>query len=100
MRDDRLLAQQLQDRLLLGLDFNVEVTGFEMADIDLRIASLQDPPETAETPAYLVPRSGEPAAQQNRGLWVRPPSLVMRQCPPSRGLRHVDERGARRDDLY
>ena len=38
--DDQLLAQQLKDLSLLGLDFNIEVTGFEMAEIDLRIASL------------------------------------------------------------
>src|ERR1700731_180368 len=36
--DDRLLAQQLKDLSLLGLDFNIEVTGFEAAVIDLRLA--------------------------------------------------------------
>jgi ParB-like chromosome segregation protein Spo0J len=38
--DDRLLAQQLKDLSLLGLDFSVELTGFEMAEIDLRITAL------------------------------------------------------------
>src|SRR5207237_5149670 len=38
--DDRLLAQQLKDLSLLGLDFSLEVTGFEVAEIDLRIDSL------------------------------------------------------------
>src|SRR5437763_1382602 len=46
--DDRLLAQQLKDLSLLGLEFNIEVIGFEMAEIDLRIASLNDPPEPAD----------------------------------------------------
>src|ERR1700736_3186449 len=38
--DDRLLAQQLKDLSLLDLEFSIEITGFEMAEIDLRIASL------------------------------------------------------------
>ena len=38
--DDRLLAEQLKDLSLIGLDFSIEVTGFEMGEIDLRIASL------------------------------------------------------------
>ena len=37
--DDRLLAEQLRDLSLSGLDFDIEVTGFEMGEIDLRIAS-------------------------------------------------------------
>src|SRR5207237_1051441 len=41
--DDQLLAQQLKELSLSGLDFNIEVTGFEMGEIDLRIASLDDP---------------------------------------------------------
>src|SRR5271169_1029319 len=49
--DERLLAQQLKDLSLLGLDFNIEVTGFEMAEIDLRIAGLEDVPERADDPA-------------------------------------------------
>jgi DNA modification methylase len=52
--DDRLLAQQLKDLSLLGLDFTLELPGFEMAEIDLRIASLDDPPEH-DDPADLVP---------------------------------------------
>src|SRR5208282_4667578 len=43
--DDRLLAEQLKDLSLLGLDFSLEVAGFDMAEIDLRILSLENPPE-------------------------------------------------------
>src|SRR5205085_12549559 len=39
--DARLLAEQLKDLSLHGLDFNIEVIGFEMGEIDLRIASLR-----------------------------------------------------------
>jgi ParB-like nuclease domain len=53
--DDRLLAQQLRDLSLLGLDFSLELTGFEMGEIDLRIASLNDMPEEAGDPADAVP---------------------------------------------
>src|SRR5712672_1495325 len=53
--DDRLLAEQLQDLSLSGLDFSIEVTGFEMGEIDLRIASLEDPPEATDDPADVLP---------------------------------------------
>ena len=41
--DDRLLAEQLKELSVQGLDFALEVTGFEMGEIDLRIASLEEP---------------------------------------------------------
>jgi len=53
--DDRLLAQQLKDLSLIGLDFNIEDTGFQMGEIDLRIASLEDPPEATDDPADVLP---------------------------------------------
>jgi hypothetical protein len=53
--DDRLLAQQLKDLSLIGLDFSLELTGFEMAEIDLRIASLDDVADRADDPADAVP---------------------------------------------
>ena len=53
--DDRLLAEQLRDLSLAGLDFDIQVTGFEMAEIDLRIASLDEPPEHGNDPADVVP---------------------------------------------
>ena len=52
--DDRLLAEQLKDLSLLGLDLNLKLTGFEMGEIDLRIASLEDPPEQEDDPADLL----------------------------------------------
>jgi hypothetical protein len=54
--DDKLLAEQLKDLSLLGLDFSLELTGFEMGEIDLRIAALEDSPEqTDDDPADAVP---------------------------------------------
>jgi ParB-like chromosome segregation protein Spo0J len=49
--DDRLLARQLKELSLVGLDFDIEVTGFEMGEIDLRIASLDDPAQAEADPA-------------------------------------------------
>ena len=40
--DDRLLAEQLRELSFSGLDFSLELTGFEMGEIDLRILSLED----------------------------------------------------------
>jgi DNA modification methylase len=53
--DDRLLAQQLKELSLLDLDFSLELSGFEMGEIDLRIASLDGVPEQADDPADAMP---------------------------------------------
>jgi ParB-like nuclease domain len=68
--NDRLLAEQLKDLSLLGLDFSLEVTGFEVGEIDLRIASLDDPPAPHDDPADAVAeaRSG-PAVSKPGDLW-------------------------------
>jgi DNA modification methylase len=69
--DDRLLAQQLKDLSLLGLDFSLEVTGFEVAEIDLRIASLDDMPEQDDDPADAVPEaSAGPPVSKFGDLWL------------------------------
>jgi hypothetical protein len=53
--DDRLLAEQLKEFSLLGLDFNIEITGFEMGEIDFRIASLDGLSEADDGPADVLP---------------------------------------------
>jgi DNA modification methylase len=68
--DDRLLAQQLKDLSLLGLDFSLELTGFQMPEIDLRIASLDDPPEATEDPADVLPElPASPPVSQVGDIW-------------------------------
>jgi hypothetical protein len=52
---DCLLAEQLRDLSLSGLDFSLEVTGFEMGEIDLRITSLDDLRVEDEDPADVLP---------------------------------------------
>src|SRR5437764_7152791 len=69
--DDRLLAQQLKDLSLLGLDFSLEVTGFDMGEIDLRIASLGDAPDQANDPADALPElSTQPSISKIEDLWM------------------------------
>jgi DNA modification methylase len=68
--DDRLLAQQLKDLSLLGLDFDIEVTGFEMGEIDLRIASLDEPHDPSDDPADVLPEAPtSPPVSKIGDLW-------------------------------
>ena len=57
---------------MVGLDFGlVELTGFEMPEIDLRIASLDHPPEGTDDPADLVPQlQAGPAISKIGDLWL------------------------------
>jgi DNA modification methylase len=69
--DERLLAEQLKELSVHGLDFNIEVTGFEMGEIDLRIASLDAPPERDDDPADVVPEVPDgPAVSKLADLWL------------------------------
>jgi DNA modification methylase len=52
--DDRLLAEQLKELSILDLDFNLEATGFEIGEIDLRIESLSSAGDQQEDPADLL----------------------------------------------
>jgi len=49
--DDRLLAEQFRALSVLDLDFSLEVTGFDMGEIDLRIEGLNSPPPDDQDPA-------------------------------------------------
>src|SRR6516162_4149585 len=69
--DDRLLAEQLRDLSLSGLDFDIEVTGFEMGEIDLRIASLEDTPAPGSDPIDILPEvSVAPLVSKFGDLWL------------------------------
>src|SRR5206468_4371038 len=69
--DDQLLAQQLKDLSLSGIDFSLEVTGFEMAEIDLRISSLEDTPAQGDDPADVLPEgSAGPPVSKIGDLWL------------------------------
>jgi DNA modification methylase len=69
--DDQLLAQQLRDLSLSGLDFSLEVTGFMTAEIDLRINSLEDKPAQDADPADVLPESpARPPVSKIGDLWL------------------------------
>jgi DNA modification methylase len=69
--DDRLLAEQLKALSLVGLELDIEVTGFEMGEIDLRIASLDEPPERDDDPADVVPEVPDgPALSKLGDVWA------------------------------
>jgi DNA modification methylase len=69
--DDQLLAQQLRDLAVSGIDFSLEVTGFEMAEIDLRISSLEDQPARDPDPAdVLAEVSSGPPVSEIGDLWL------------------------------
>jgi DNA modification methylase len=68
--DDRLLAEQLKGLSELELDFSLDVTGFEMGEIDLRIEGLVAEPE-GDDPADALPepQSGSPVSRPG-DLWL------------------------------
>src|SRR6202048_5217278 len=68
--DDRLLARQLKELSLVGLDFDIEVTGFEMGEIDLRIASLDDPAQAEADPADVVPEIPATPLSKLEDMWL------------------------------
>jgi len=69
--DERSLAEQLKALSVLDLDFSVEVTGFQMGEIDLMIESLSPASAGKNAPADAIPDSGTKAHVTGAGdLWV------------------------------
>jgi DNA modification methylase len=68
--DDRVLAEQLKELSIINLDFDIEVTGFDMGEIDLRIESLNLDLDEAD-PADVLPEmtTGEPVARMG-DVWT------------------------------
>jgi DNA modification methylase len=68
--NDRLLAEQLKDLSLAELDFSLEVIGFEMGEVDLKIAGIEGEPVTEDpADAEAEPASGPPVSQPG-DLWL------------------------------
>src|ERR1044071_3924967 len=68
--DDRLLAQQLKGLSLLELDFSLEVTGFEIGDIDMRIASIEPKPTLADPVDLDIELPTGPPVSKPGDMWV------------------------------
>jgi DNA modification methylase len=67
--DDRLLAEQLKALSEVNLDFSLEITGFEMAEIDLFIEGLNSPADE-EDPADVIPESKATPVSRAGDLWL------------------------------
>ena len=69
--DERLLAEQFEVLSKLDLDFSLDVTGFEIAEIDTTIESLVPASSGKDDPSDVIP---EPKAQhvvtQSGDLWI------------------------------
>jgi hypothetical protein len=65
-----LLAEQLRELSVLDLDFDLEATGFEMAEIDLRIERLSDAPPEDDPADHLPISSSAPTVTKPGDLWV------------------------------
>jgi hypothetical protein len=68
--DERLLGEVFRDLVALDLDFSLEVAGFSIGDIDLRIEGLSTPVHSEESDAAdLLPESLSAAVCQPGDLW-------------------------------
>lgn len=66
--DDQLLAESLKELSVLNLDFSLEVTGFEMAEIDLRIEQQEEADKDVEDQVDL-PQPNAVAVSRLGDLW-------------------------------
>jgi len=69
--NERLLAEQFKALSSVELDFSLEVTGFDMGEIDLLIESLTPVTDSDEDPADALPDNlSEQAVTRPGDLWV------------------------------
>jgi 16S rRNA G966 N2-methylase RsmD len=73
--DERMLGEILRDLTLQDLDFDLEITGFDVPQIDLYIEKL-DQPEEGPDPADELPPAG-PAVTQAGDLWLLGPHRIL-----------------------
>lgn len=68
--DERLLAEHLKELSLLDLNFELETTGFDTAEIDLRIQGLDAGHDGEDDPADATPLSCGPPITRPGDLWL------------------------------
>lgn len=69
--DDRLLRQQLKTLSVLKLDFSLEVTGFEMKEIDMRVEDFTSASRGKGHAADAIPNSvAKPKVTRVGDLWI------------------------------
>lgn len=68
--DDQVLAEQLKNLAAAELDFDLEVIGFDMGEIDLRIQGLEQLQVGEADPADKMPSSLGPQVSRPGDLWL------------------------------
>ncbi len=68
--DDQLLGEQLKNLAALELDFGLEVTGFTMGEIDLRIEGLESAEAKKDEADALPPTPAGPPVTQPGDMWL------------------------------
>ena len=68
--DDQLLAETLRDLSELDLDFDIQATGFEMAEIDLRIEDLSIQPATSDAADKIPEPNGDVVVSKPGDIWL------------------------------
>lgn len=69
--NERLLGEQFKALSILELDFSIDVTGFEMGEIDMMIENLAPASRGKDDPADAIPDSGaKPQVTRAGDLWV------------------------------
>jgi DNA modification methylase len=68
--DDQLLALQLKELSDLDLDFTLDITGFEMPEIDLRIEQLNSPDDDDERADQIPENSDGPVVTRPGDEWI------------------------------
>src|SRR5579863_9717562 len=69
--DDRLLTEQLKALSVLELDFSIDVTGFEIGEIDVMIEGPAPASHGKDDPADAIPDSGAKRQVTRAGdLWI------------------------------
>jgi DNA modification methylase len=68
--DDRLLAQELKELSALDLNFDLDATGFEVAEIDLRIGSLEGNDDDFEDMAGRLSAEDAQPVSHPGDLWL------------------------------
>ena len=67
--DDRKVAIVLKELSEIALDFEIEATGFEAPEIDLRIQSLEPPDESTDSADHFEAAHGPPVSRAD-DLWT------------------------------
>jgi DNA modification methylase len=68
--DERLLAEQLKELSVAELNFSIEVIGFDMGEIDLKIAGLEGEPPADDSADAAIEPTTTPTVSKLGDLWA------------------------------